>query len=96
MGKREDNGIEYLFIETSRMRRTVQKFGSVVMMDHTYKINKNKMPGTVFMCMDGQRHGRSAGYAFVAHEKAVTIANVVESFVEGIGPKAAQNIKTFH
>lgn len=63
-------------------------------MDHTYKINKRRMPVTVFMTMDCHGNGRSAGYAFIANEKTVTVKHVMEAFVESVGPKITEKICT--
>jgi len=86
--------LEYLFLQTSAMKKNVEKYGKVLLLDHTYKVTKTEMPVTVMMVMDGNGAGRSAGYAFVANEKSVTIKMVLEAFVENIGAEVAKNIKT--
>ncbi|KAK3922729.1 hypothetical protein KUF71_000131 [Frankliniella fusca] len=93
-GKGEDGDLEFLFVQTSAMRAVVEKFGTVMLLDHTYKINKAGMPVTVFMCMDGNGNGRAAGYAFIANEKSVTIQKVLQCFVSVIGDKVASAIQT--
>ncbi|XP_034238088.1 uncharacterized protein LOC117643353 [Thrips palmi] len=84
----------HLFIQTTAMKKNVQKYGKVLLLDHTYKVTKTEMPVTVMMVMDGNGAGRSAGYAFVANEKAVTIKMVLEAFVKSVGEEVANNIKT--
>ncbi|XP_034233441.1 uncharacterized protein LOC117640701 isoform X2 [Thrips palmi] len=94
VGRNEDNELEFLFIQTSGMRKTMQEFGTVLLMDHTYKINSRRMPVSVFMTMDGHGDGRPVGYAFIANERSETIANVLQSFKTSIGAECASKIKT--
>lgn len=53
------------------------------LLDHTYKINKHKMPVTVFMVSDGSGNGRSSGYAYVADETLTTVSEVLEGHAGG-------------
>jgi len=42
--KEQDGSLQLLFIQTSELRENVRKYPQVVMFDHTYKINMNRMP----------------------------------------------------
>jgi len=89
-----DAEIASLFIQTSAMKRCMTDYGRIVMMDHTYKINKNRMPVCVFMVMDGHGNGRVVGYAFVANEQLTTTRSVVRTFKEECGEAVVQRIDT--
>lgn len=45
--------LNFLFLQTGAMKETMKKYGKVLLLDHTYKVNKHKMPLTVLMTMDG-------------------------------------------
>ncbi|KAK3919757.1 Protein FAR1-RELATED SEQUENCE 5, partial [Frankliniella fusca] len=93
---KEDNGtLKYVFIQTSAMRKNVELYGRVILLDHSYKINKNRMPVCCMMVMDGAGSGRSAGYAFVINKRATTVKEVVKCFREAITEPLAKKVKTF-
>lgn len=58
--KDENDSLEVIFIQTSKMRSNVEKFGMVVLFDHTYKINKNRLPVSVFKVMDGNSYDNTS------------------------------------
>ncbi|XP_034246660.1 uncharacterized protein ZSWIM9-like [Thrips palmi] len=91
----QDNGgnLEFLFFQTSEMKKNMQKYPSVVIMDTTYKINKNQMPVVVFMVMDGNGSGRVGGYAFVANEIKITLKKVLEALKKSLGEETVEKIK---
>jgi len=90
------NEFQYLFIQTSKMKETAQKFGSVIFMDTTYKINKNQMPVSVLMVMDGHGNGRPVGYAFLANETADTYIAMLKDFRGNVGEESsAEKTQTF-
>ncbi|KAK3918466.1 Protein FAR1-RELATED SEQUENCE 5, partial [Frankliniella fusca] len=76
------------------MKQNVIDFGLVLILDHTYKVNENRMPVCVMMVMDGNGAGRVAGYAFVVNEHLGTVSQVLKSFKECVGEEAANKIKT--
>ncbi|XP_034253683.1 uncharacterized protein LOC117652699 [Thrips palmi] len=94
VGKSPDNDLTFLFIQTGAMRDTMRTYGRVLLLDHTYKVNKNKMPLTVLMTMDGDLEGRPVGYAFVANEQLVTVKAVMDVFKSAIGDEAASRISS--
>lgn len=75
----------FLLIQTSEMRLALDKFPEVVLMDITYKINKNKMPVSVIEVMNGEGNGDVVAYAFLANEQKVTLAAMLEAFMESSG-----------
>ncbi|KAK3929704.1 Protein FAR1-RELATED SEQUENCE 5 [Frankliniella fusca] len=92
--KSESGELQFIFLQTSEMRENVAKYGKVILIDHTYKINKNRMPVCVLMVMDGGGSGRAAGYAFVANEKMTTVHSVLEAFRESITEELAEKVRT--
>ena len=49
----EDDELELLYIQTSRMKETDRNFPGVLLMDSTYRCNNRKMPLSTMMAMDG-------------------------------------------
>ena len=49
----EDDELELLYIQTSRMKETARNFPGVLLMDSTYRCNNRKMPLSTMMAMDG-------------------------------------------
>lgn len=94
VGQSENEELEFLFLQTSRMRKVMQTYGKVLLLDHTYKINKTRMPVTILMTTDGHGNGRSVGYAFLANEKSVTIEQVISACKSSITEVDANKIKT--
>ncbi|KAK3931288.1 hypothetical protein KUF71_025548 [Frankliniella fusca] len=90
----ESDDLKFLFLQTSAMRRNVQMYGMVLLMDHSYKVNRNRMPVCVLMVMDGDGNGRSAGYAFVADEQQFTVSEVLTAFRESITEDVASKLTT--
>ena len=90
----ETNELTNLFIQTSAMRRNATMFPRVLLMDHTYKINKNRMPTCVLMVMDGNGEGRVAGLAYLATEKKENVTNTLSAFKTSVGQDTADKIKT--
>ncbi|XP_052132106.1 uncharacterized protein LOC127751895, partial [Frankliniella occidentalis] len=93
--KDTDGIVQVLFVQTTEMRENVRKYGVVVHLDHTYKIDKNAMPVAILMVRDGAGLGRVAGIAYVSNEEKVTVASILEAFKESIGEEVANNIWTF-
>lgn len=92
--KDEDGALISLFIQTSRMRSNVVKYGLVLLFDHTYKINKNRLPVGLFKVMDGNGTGRTAGISYVVNEEKVTLEGVASALNESIGEEVANRIRT--
>ncbi|KAK3913128.1 Protein FAR1-RELATED SEQUENCE 5 [Frankliniella fusca] len=90
----ESDDLKFLFLQTSAMRRNVQMYGMVLLMDHSNKVNRNRMPVCVLMVMDGDGNGRSAGYAFVADEQQFTVSEVLTAFRESITEEVASKLTT--
>ena len=81
LGKTPEGDLKYLSVQTSRMKENVRRYGKVILLDHTYKINK-------------LGNGRSAGYAFVADETLTTVSEVLEAFKGGMSEEVVRNVKT--
>ncbi|XP_052128681.1 uncharacterized protein LOC127750611 isoform X2 [Frankliniella occidentalis] len=94
IGTDDEENLKYVFFQTSGMRKNVAQYGRVILLDHSHKVNKNRMPVCVLMVMDGEGNGRAAGYAFVANEQLVTVADVLSSFRQSIGEDVAMGVKT--
>ncbi|KAK3911695.1 Protein FAR1-RELATED SEQUENCE 5, partial [Frankliniella fusca] len=94
-GLAEEQGeLQFLFIQTPAMKQNVVDYGVVLIVDHTYKVNRNRMPVCVLMVMDGNGSGRVAGYAFVINELATTVTAVLKSFRDAASDEVADKIKT--
>ncbi|KAJ1524621.1 hypothetical protein ONE63_011105 [Megalurothrips usitatus] len=91
--KDSSDNLQVLFIQTSCMKENVKKYGTVILMDHTYKIDKNGMPVAIVLVVDGEGLGRVVGLAYVANEKS-TVASVLDAFRSSIGDEVAEAIKT--
>ncbi|KAK3916275.1 Zinc finger SWIM domain-containing protein 3 [Frankliniella fusca] len=94
VGRDKNQKMKFLFFQTSGMKRNVARYGKVILLDHSHKVNSNRMPVCVIMVMDGEGNGRAAGYAFVANEQLVTVAEVLKSFRESIGEELAVAVRT--
>ncbi|KAE8738834.1 hypothetical protein FOCC_FOCC015666 [Frankliniella occidentalis] len=93
--KDTDDTVVMLFVQTSEMRLNAEKYGIVIHLDHTYKIDKNGMPLAILMVRDGNGLGRVVGIAYVANEEKVTIASILQAFKDSIGEEIASQVKTF-
>lgn len=82
---RESKACDFILIQTSAMRAAVQKFPEVLLMDSTYKINKNEMPVVVIQVMDGEGVGQTVAYGIVARETKQNLSNLLLHFVEVSG-----------
>jgi len=93
--KDEESGeLLNLFIQTEAMRKNFVNYGRLIMFDHTYKINNNRMPVALIMVMDGNGDGQVAGVAFLANEKKENVKNTVQAFIACTGEEHIKNIKT--
>ena len=54
----EDDELELLYIQTSRMKETARNFPEVLLMDSTYHCNNRKMQLSTVMAMDGNGAGQ--------------------------------------
>ena len=82
VGGNANGAIQFVFLCTGQMREDFEKYPEILCIDNTYNTNKNKMPLTVFICVDGEGHGRVAGYCFVASEERHVLRDSVGSFCE--------------
>lgn len=73
------------------MREDLKKFPEVMLMDITYRINKNHMPVTVIDVMDGDGEGLVVRYAFLADETKDTLTGMLKCFVEASGEESFEN-----
>ncbi|XP_034232771.1 uncharacterized protein LOC117640401 [Thrips palmi] len=93
--KDPDSGeLANLFIQTGAMKQNMINYGRLILFDHTYKINKNRMPVAVIMVMDGNGDGQVAGVAFLANEKKENVKNTISAFIESTGESTVKEIKT--
>lgn len=81
----ESKECEYVFIQTSSMRAAVRKFPEVLMLDSTYKINKNQMPVWVIEVMDGEGASQVVAYAILGNETKQLLTDMLLHFVEVSG-----------
>ncbi|XP_026280147.1 uncharacterized protein LOC113207704 [Frankliniella occidentalis] len=72
--------VNFLLIQTSEMRKALHKFPEVILMDISYKINKNMMPVSVIQVMNGEGKGEAVCYAFLANERKETLTNMLLAF----------------
>ncbi|KAK3913121.1 Protein FAR1-RELATED SEQUENCE 5 [Frankliniella fusca] len=86
--------LKYIFIMTTKMKNLVSKYGKVILMDHTYKINKNRLPLCVIMVTNGNGCGRPVGFAFVVNEQEDTVTSVLKDFRNAIGETVANEVTT--
>lgn len=90
----ETSELQNLFVQTSHMRHNVSRFGKIILFDHTYQINKNKMPVALLMVMDGNGDGRVAGIAFLSNERKENVGNTLRGFIEACGEETVKGIRT--
>ncbi|KAK3916799.1 hypothetical protein KUF71_006400, partial [Frankliniella fusca] len=76
----ETKEVHFILIQTTDMRKALLKFPEVILMDLTYKINKNMMPVSVIQIMNGEGKGEAVCYAFLANEKKETLTNMLLAF----------------
>ncbi|XP_052126010.1 zinc finger SWIM domain-containing protein 3-like isoform X2 [Frankliniella occidentalis] len=95
LGQDDKRLLEFLFFQTSSMKNTLRKYPTLVIVDTTYKVNKNQMPVVVFMAMDGQGSGRVVGYAFVHNELKTTLHKVLDCLKASMGEETTDKIKVF-
>lgn len=72
----------------------MKQYGKIVLFDHTYKINKTRMPTALLMTMDGNGDGRVVGLAFLANERKENVGNTLDAFITTCGAEIIANIKT--
>ena len=76
----EDDELELLYIQTSRMKETAQNFPEVLLMDSTYRCNNRKMPLSTMMAMDGNGAGQVVAYALLRNERQETLRLFLSKF----------------
>lgn len=76
----EDDELELLYIQTSRMKETAQNFPEVLLMDSTYRCNNRKMPLSTMMAMDGNSAGQVVAYALLRNERQETLRLFLSKF----------------
>ena len=90
----ETQELQNLFVQTSAMRDTFMQFPRILLFDHGYKINKNRMPVSLLMVMDGNGDGKVVGLSFLSNERKENICNTLKGFITSSGQDAIIAIKT--
>ena len=78
----EDDELELLYIQTSRMKQTARNFPGVLLMDSTYRCNNRKVPLSTMMAMDGNGDGQVVAYALLRNERQETLRLFLSNFKE--------------
>jgi len=82
---KETQEVLFIFIQTTDMREMLEKYPEVILMDITYKINKNQMPVSVIEVMDGEGMGEVVAYIFLAYELKETLTAALMYFAHASG-----------
>ncbi|XP_052131253.1 uncharacterized protein LOC127751564 [Frankliniella occidentalis] len=88
---KESGAVVFILIQTSEMRDMLEKFPEVILMDITYKINKNQMPVSVIEVMDGEGVGQVVAYIFLANELKETLTAGLMCFAKASGKETLLN-----
>ncbi|XP_052123530.1 uncharacterized protein LOC113213580, partial [Frankliniella occidentalis] len=75
----------FILLQTSEMREMLKQFPEVILMDITYKINKNRMPVSVVEVMDEEGLGQVVAYIFLANELKETLTSALMCFADASG-----------
>ena len=77
----EDSGeAQIIFLQTSKMRRLLDMYPTVLFVDSTYKTNDRSMPLFSVMVVDGDRRGQVAAHALILNEQMETLKTVLHTF----------------
>lgn len=93
VGYTDQKEIDYLFFQTSEMRRKMDEYPEVLSMDTTYKLNKNNMHLVVMQVVDNHGNGRTVGYCFVRRETKDIIKDTVKCLLDS-NPDAVKKTQT--
>ena len=90
---RDDDGFtSVIFIQTSDMKATFKKYGELLFLDSTYKINKNKMPVYNFMNPDSNNKGKICAHAIVMNESSENVENLLTIFSANNDTKTVRSV----
>jgi len=91
--KIETKEISYIYIQTSEMRKNVERFPEIIGMDTTYQLNKNNMHLSVMQCVDNKKRGRVVAYCFMKRETKDTLKAALIHF-KNFNEDAAAKVET--
>lgn len=74
----EQNQLDCIFFQDSRMKMFFDSFPELVMFDGTYKLNNRRMPLVIMLVVDGNGESQIAGLCVVRSENAQTFRNFFE------------------
>jgi hypothetical protein len=77
-----DGELQAVCWQTSMMKEKYRKFGHVLFVDSTYKLNIERFPLLVFLVEDGVGCGVPVLFSFVQHETANILTSVLKWFCE--------------
>ncbi|GFO02863.1 Zinc finger swim domain-containing protein 3 [Plakobranchus ocellatus] len=82
-GVSECGEFEYLFFVTRSMKRDLDRFCDVLVMDATYKMNCYLYPLVNVLCVDGEGGGRPVLHGFVRNESCTSLLSCL-SFLKSV------------
>ncbi|XP_035667340.1 uncharacterized protein LOC118410003 isoform X1 [Branchiostoma floridae] len=80
--QKPDKTLDALYIQTSAMASSFQKFPEVIFMDSTYKTNNLNMPLFTITVMDGDGVGQPVGYVILTDETKSSIVTALQLFLQ--------------
>ena len=80
IGHTEDGHISYIYVQISEAKYFFKKYGEILMIDSTYRLNSLNMPVYIFMASDQLGNGRVVAAAVVASETCEILEEVFSEF----------------
>lgn len=77
----EQDVLQFLFIQTTEMQETLEKYPDILFVDGTYKVNIENYVLYTVMVQDGHERGRAVCYAFLRHETDEIVRAALEKFI---------------
>ncbi|KAE8738055.1 hypothetical protein FOCC_FOCC016476 [Frankliniella occidentalis] len=85
--------VDFIFFQTSAMRKNLEQFPEIIGMDTTYELNKHNMHLSVMLVIDNHKNGRIVGYVFLRRETNDILEAALKVFVQK-NPDVPQTVKT--
>lgn len=76
----EQNELEGIFFQDSRMKKYFDSFPDLVMFDGTYSLNERRMPLIIILVIDGNGESQIAGFFIVKSENAAILNYLFTEF----------------
>ncbi|CAF1379625.1 unnamed protein product [Didymodactylos carnosus] len=89
----EQNQVESILIATSGMKENFKKFGQMIFLDSTYKINVENFSLYCFLIQDSLSFGQPVAISFLSHESKYHMRQLLTTFQDLY--KNSTEIKTF-